>query len=782
MSAESQKIQTNLKSAIMALCIFGFAILILELYYTDYILIRSCRINWNWLDQWFSNPKWMVLDNLFRIRAIVLLLFAPILLFPSSKTPDKPLVTQLIKLGTAISLFFVVGLAAMLPAPNYLGQIVNIVVSLISAIMLTRLLFYFARYLKTVKADLGENVKYADGFNQMQEVITNPYSVNLRYLYNESLEQREGHINVVNPFRATSVIGNPGSGKTYGVLEEYMYQMITKGFCAVIYDYKDPTLSILAYNYLQKFKELHPDKKSAEFVYISFKDLNRTNRCNPLKNIVSSAEALDFATVILTALNRKFEEKKGDFFVESAKNYTALVIYMLGLLKNGRFQSLPHLLSLIGRKSPTSFPVIRLITIFYPDMKTLFGPFEQAFDNQVFEQLSGQLASAQIGLGSISDKELAYVMTEEPDDFAVELHVNSIESPQVICLGNNPAKDIVYGLANSVYLSRLAKTCNVKGTPCLFGVDELPTVFIKGIDNLIATGRSNLIATLLGFQDHTQIKRDYGISQADALINTVGNIFSGAVTGETSKKLSESFGEKKVKKVSKSVSQDGTVNTTFSEVRERKIPQDTIEELSQGTFVGRVCDEFTTPFPDKVFHGSIQVDKEHKKTPHQIPTLRHHSPDDFDAICRRNLIRIQNEITNLLSEVQEIADDYLLLRELTQRDGKKPINLFKFIDEPDDTANHIHLFIWLELAYKIVNDMDTLELKNDMLTFDEKFEQLLLDVYEGSITGQNLVRDSRMKLNVMDGASVKYAIEMLEGQKEDVSTHHTPFDDHGFDD
>ncbi|WP_289198925.1 type IV secretion system DNA-binding domain-containing protein [Bacteroides acidifaciens] len=770
MSAESQKYQSNIKSAVTTLYVAGLLVLLLELYYTDYGLIQALNLNWTWLDLRLIKPAWRVLDAVVKVRSIILVLFLPILLFPTTKSPDKNLFLQIgIALIGAI-LFYLAGFWVLLPPPNYVGQVLNMGVSLGAAVIVIRQLFYFARYFSGVTASLDENTRYADGFKQMQRLIENKYSVNLGYVYHENLETKNGYINVVNPFRATSVIGTPGSGKTYAILEEYMYQMIHKGFSAVIYDYKDPALSSLAYNYLQS-----AGSNQAEFVYISFKDLNRTYRCNPLKDIVSSAEALDFATVILTALNKKFEEKKGDFFVESAKNYTALVIYLLGLLKGGRYQSLPHLLSLIGRKSATSFPVIRLIAIFYPDMKTLFGPFEQAFDNEVFEQLSGQLASAQIGLGSIADKELAYVMTEDPEDFSVELHVNSPEKPQVICIGNNPTKDIVYGLANSVYLSRLAKICNVRGTPCLFAVDELPTVFIKGLDNLIATGRSNLIAVLLGFQDDAQMIRDYGNHFADAMIKTIGNTFSGAVVRETAKKLSESFGEKKVKKVSKTVSQDGAVSTNINEVKERRIPQDTIEELSQGTFVGRVCDEFDTPFDEKVFHGSIQVDRSHKEKPYEIPKLRNHSDEEFDSVCRRNLIRIQTETTNLLSQVQEIANDYLLLRKMTQPDAKTDQNLFSFIEDPDNEENHIHLFVWLELVYKIIDDLELLELRNDTLTFDEKFDLLLLDVFEGDITGQNLIRQYRQDMHLMDYESVKKAIEQVERQMTTVAEQYSPF-------
>lgn len=239
-------------------------------------------------------------DNL-KVRSVILLFFLPILLFPTTKSPDKNLLLQIGVMLVGGIFFYIASCWALLPPPNYIGQGFNIAVSLGAGIVVIRQLFYFARYFSRVTASLDENDKYADGFRQMQKLIDNKYSVNLRYVYRENLETKNGYINVVNPFRATSVIGTPGSGKTYAILEEYMYQMIQKGFSAVIYDYKDPALSKLAYNYLRR-----SENNNADYVYISFKDLNRTYRCNPLKNIVSSAESA--TNSILRSKRRYFTE------------------------------------------------------------------------------------------------------------------------------------------------------------------------------------------------------------------------------------------------------------------------------------------------------------------------------------------------------------------------------------------------------------------------------------------------------------------------------------------
>jgi hypothetical protein len=601
---------------------------------------------------------------------------------------------------------------------------------------------------------LDENETNASGFEQNEKLIELQNSINLKYSFIHKNKKHIGWINVLNPFRATSIVGTPGSGKTYAVLEEYMRQLTFKGFSGVFYDYKDPALSRQAYNYLMQYAEGTKNKTIPEFAYISFIDLNRTKRCNPLNGIDTSAEAVDFATVILTALNKKFAEQQGEFFVESAKTFTALAIYFLGIVHNGRFQSLPHLLSLVGRKADIVFPAFKLVSIFYPDMQMLFNPFSEAFDKNVIEQLQGQLASAQIGLGTMSDKELAWIMTEDEEhpEWNVDLDINSITHPKILCIGNASGKDIILGLACSVYLSRIAKIINKKGTPVQFFVDELPTVYIKGLDTLISTARSNKVAVVLGFQDLSQLTRDYGEKIAKVVWGTVANIFSGGVKGDSAKKLAESFGEKKVLKISKTVNSDGNVTINYQEAKEKKIPADVIEELDQGEFVGRVAGEFGYKIKNKVFYGEININPDYKKMPLEIPLLRNLTKPEQDEMTLRNLIKITNEISEMLSKVNDLAEDYNKLKAYTYKAKKKEqeqaICLETFIENPDDAEAQKHFYLWIEQAYLIIVNLRILMLKNDILSFEEKFELLLRDVYVTTSTNLQLVQEYRRRLNV----------------------------------
>ena len=130
----------------------------------------------------------------------------------------------------------------------------------------------------------------------------------------------------------------------------------------------------------------------------------------------------------------------------------------------------------------------------------------------------------------------------------------------------------IYGAALGLYNSRIVKLINKKGQlKSGIIIDELPTIYFKGLDNLIATARSNKVAVLLCFQDFPQLKRDYGDKEAAVVMNTVGNIFSGQVVGETAKTLSERFGKVLQKRQSMTLSRSDK-STSISTQLDSLIP------------------------------------------------------------------------------------------------------------------------------------------------------------------------------------------------------------------
>jgi hypothetical protein len=740
----------------------GVTLTLLELYYNNYQLFYSVNLNIRALDSYFSaHPVWSFLGENILLRLYIILIWALLLFYPNAGEKKPGAWKHVLRLLALCGAFFTLRFAYFI-LPAGAAQVVNLAGTLALTLLILRKFIYLSRYLSLGSADLSANEKNADGFAQNQELVTNEYSVNLKYEYSQGEKLHTGYANFINPFRGTITLGTPGSGKTYVSLEEFMRQFISRGYAAVIYDYKDPALSQLAYSYLRDY-QIASNEKTPKWGYISFKDLNRTYRSNPMKGITTSEEANDFADVVLLALNRNLAEKQGEFFGESAKNYTAVCIFILATLFDGKYLSLPHVLSLVGASLGDLLPIFAMMSVFYPSLKTITNTFLEAYEKNAMEQLQGQVASARIGLARMNNPLLCYVMTEsrEHPEENISLDVNDKKNPLVFCMGNDPQKDIILGLASSVYLSKLAKSTNKKGRPMLFGIDELPTVFIKGLDNLIATARSNKVAVSLGFQDYTQLIRDYTQKVADAIINTCGNLICGSVKGETARKVSESFGEKKVLKQSKTINHEGDVSVSYSEQRERKIPQDVIEELSQGVFAGRVMDEFTQRIKHKVFHGRFIIDPEWKKVRHEIPKLRNLTEQEQTAVIMRSQKEIMEEVQLFLNEAGEVAKQYdTLLKDMTMpkkagkmangklEEEKQAICLDSFVENPDDPEEQKQFALWLELAYIIINDFDALQPVNNVFDDDEKFDMLLSNTYKVEMQKVQTVKKYRKLLHL----------------------------------
>lgn len=715
----------------------SMVLILFQLYYTNYDFVLWLNVNWTWGDlHIFSNPTWMFLDTV-KTRYIIIGLSCFFVLYPTTEAKTKTLVFHILHLFVLAILFVII---FYIPRYSHLVQFLYIVASLIIWIRLLNVSKYIAAYLGFNSLSLKENQKTADGFEQSTQKIETPESVNLPYTFSYKERSINGWLNIISMFRASSVIGLPGSGKSYSFLQPMMRQLINKKFCAVVYDYKDPTLSKSAYNYWKEYLNTNSNETiQTRFGYISFKNINSTYRCNPLKNINTAAESVDAANTILVSLNPYMETKKGEFFVESAEKFTALIVYSLGLMDNGKHQSLPHILTMLTTPYQEVFPILSVLSIFVPDMGSMFSAFAGAASGGAEAQLQGQIGSAQIGLGGLADAILSFVMTEDENPtFNIDLDVNSLTEPKILCLGNDPTKDKVYGLANSVYLSRIAKIINKKGTPCLFAVDELPTVYVKGIDNLIGTARSNKVAVALGYQDYSQIKRDYGDKIANTVINTSANIFAGAVKGETAKVLSDSFGDKTVLRKTTSKDSSGSISSSYAEHKEKRLPIDKIEELSQGEFVGRVVDTFTDKIAHKVFHGTIHIDKSYNEEPYEIPKLRDWSDEEIIRNTQLNLIKVKNEVADLLAQANEAAAAYSTLDKITYIHPLKEQNfaLEKFINSPNQV---IHLAIWCEAAFFVIFAIEKLHLVNDLLDRREKIQLLIRSLWTKSAEYEKIV-------------------------------------------
>lgn len=456
-----------------------------------------------------------------------------------------------------------------------------------------------------------------ESFMQETRLLKNPYSVNLPTKFYYQKKWHKGWINVVNPFRATIVLGTPGSGKSFAVVNNFLKQQIEKGFAIYCYDFKYPDLSTIVYNHLIKNKDKYP--KGVKFYVINFDDPMRSNRCNPIHPdfMTDIADAYESAYTILLNLNKTWIQKQGDFFVESPIILLAAIVWFLKIYENGKYCTFPHAIEFLNRNYEDIFPILTS----YRELENYLSPFMDAWKGGAQDQLQGQIASAKIPLSRMISPQLYWVMTG--NDFTLD--INNPEHPKILCVGNNPDRQNIYGAALGLYNSRIVKLINKKNMlKSGVVIDELPTIYFKGLDNLIATARSNKVAVCLGFQDFSQLKRDYGDKEAAVVMNTVGNIFSGQVVGETAKTLSERFGKVLQKRQSISINRQD-VSHSFNTQMDSLIPPSKISTLTQGMFVGAVSDNFDERIDQKIFHAEIVVDTKavahEEKTYKPIPVL-----------------------------------------------------------------------------------------------------------------------------------------------------------------
>lgn len=497
-----------------------------------------------------------------------------------------------------------------------------------------------------------------ESFQQETQLLYNEYSVNLPTKFYYQGNWHQGWINVVNPFRATIVLGTPGSGKSYAVVNNYIRQHIEKGFSMYIYDFKFDDLSTIAYNHLLSHSDAYTVKP--KFYIINFDDPRKSHRCNPLNpNFMTDiSDAYEAAYTIMLNLNRSWIQKQGDFFVESPIILLAAIIWFLKIYENGRYCTFPHAIELLNKKYEDVFTILTS----YSELENYLSPFMDAWQGGAQDQLQGQIASAKIPLSRMISPQLYWVMTG--DDFSLD--INNPNEPKILCVGNNPDRQNIYSAALGLYNSRIIKLINKKGQlKSSVIIDELPTIYFRGLDNLIATARSNKVSVCLGFQDFSQLTRDYGDKESKVIQNTVGNIFSGQVVGETAKTLSERFGKVLQKRQSISINRNDT-STSISTQLDSLIPASKISTLTQGFFVGAVSDNFDERIQQKIFHSEIVVDSvklsQEMQNNQDIPLIRSFiDQEDNDSMTKQiqdNYKEIKADILSIITnEMDRIKND-----------------------------------------------------------------------------------------------------------------------------
>jgi hypothetical protein len=559
-------------------------------------------------------------------------------------------ISVLLIIGT--QLFFLNWWILYLPLPILANVAFYISTLTIGYICMMMAGLYMSRLLKNSLMDDVFNIEN-ESFMQETRLMENEYSVNLPTKFWYKKKQWDGWINIVNPFRATIVLGTPGSGKSYAVVNNFIKQQIEKGFAMYIYDFKFDDLSTIAYNHLLKHRDKY--KVAPKFYVINFDNPRKSHRCNPINPafMTDISDAYESAYTIMLNLNRSWIQKQGDFFVESPIILLAAIIWYLKIYKDGKYCTFPHAIEFLNKKYSDTFTILTS----YTDLENYLSPFMDAWEGGAQDQLQGQIASAKIPLSRMISPQLYWVMSG--DDFTLD--INNPEAPKILCVGNNPDRQSIYSAALGLYNSRIVKLINKKGQlKSSVIIDELPTIYFRGLDNLIATARSNKVAVCLGFQDYSQLNRDYGDKEAKVIQNTVGNIFSGQVVGETAKNLSDRFGKVLQLRQSMTINRQDK-STSLSTQMDSLIPASKISNLTQGVFVGAVSDNFEERIEQKIFHAEIVVDnakvavetKAYKMIPEIASFVDSDGNDNMKREIDKNYNRIKQEVAQIIADEME---------------------------------------------------------------------------------------------------------------------------------
>ena len=496
-----------------------------------------------------------------------------------------------------------------------------------------------------------------ESFDQNQELVESVTSINIPYVFRYKKKNNKGWINI-NPFRGTMVIGVPGSGKSFGIINPAIRQMIAKNFCLCIYDFKFPDLGKIAY-YHYLLKKSTDENYKHNFYVINLDDVEKSKRINPFKKeyIGTLAEAQEMAESMVSALQKGGASAGGgseQFFTQSAINFLSSCIYFFATLENGKYSDLPHLLSFMNRSYKEIFD--SLFT--HEELHSLLSPFKSAYDNKAFDQLEGQVGTLKIFLSRLATKESFWVFSGDE----VELKITDKENPSIVILASDPGTQDINSALYSSVLNRILRLINSKeNMPGGIIADEFPTIYIHKIDNVVATARSNRVAVILGLQEIPQLKQFYKKEVADTISSIVGNILSGAARDKnTLEWLEKMFGKIKQKTYSQSISQQGTT-TSINEKMDFMIPAGKIAALRTGEMVGMIAqgeENDTEEYKTSAISGKINLDmtkiKEEEKNYIKMPTYYSFKDklgaDRKEDVLMTNFRRINKEIEILVNE------------------------------------------------------------------------------------------------------------------------------------
>ena len=532
-------------------------------------------------------------------------------------------------------------------------NIAYIILSIIGAILINSALDNISKRIKSNFMKDRFNIEN-ESFEQCEEKVETEYSVNIpmKFFYNR--KWHNGWLNICNCFRGTFVIGTPGSGKSFSVINYFIRQHSAKGFAEVVYDFKFPELAKIAYYNYQKNKQLGKIPNNFKFNVINFSDIEYSRRINPLKReyIEILADATETAEALYESLQKGDKGSGGnsDFFKTSAVNLLAASIYFWSRYENGKYSDLPHVLAFLNQEYDVLFKVL----FSEPELKSLVSPFEAAYKSGAVDQLEGQMASLKVQLSRLATKESFWVFSG--NDF--NLKVSDKTDPSYLIIANNPKTQSMNSALNALIINRLTRLVNTKGNyPTSIIVDECPTLYFYQLATLLSTARSNKVSICLGLQELPQLEEQYGKATAKTITSIIGNTLSGqAKAPETLDWLQKLFG--KVKQVKEGVTirrNETTIN--MNEQMDFVIPASKISSLQAGTLVGQVALDFGQEdnFPTAMYHCKTNLDlkkiKKEEEAYKELPKVYNFgTADNREKLLQKNFKRIYDEVETVIEQ------------------------------------------------------------------------------------------------------------------------------------
>lgn len=505
-----------------------------------------------------------------------------------------------------------------------------------------------------------------ESFEQTTELINTEYSVNIPMSFYYKKRRHKGWVNIVNPFRGSLIIGTPGSGKTFTLVNSYIRQMAAKGFSLAVYDYKFPDLARLTYYHFVKAKMKGALPEEAKFNVVNFANVEKSIRLNPIKSeyINTLAAAGETAQALIEALKKGANSEGGgneQFFTQSAVNFVASVLYFFSKYENGKYSDLPHVISFMN----SSYEDIFTVLYTNQELHSLLSPFRTAYVNKAFEQLEGQIGTAKVQISRLATKESFWVLTEEDGCEPINLKISDTENPSYLVIANSPETQEINSALNALMLNRLVRLINSKGNrPSAIIIDELPTLYFYKIANLLSTARSNKVAVVLALQELPQLKAAYGRNGSEEICSVIGNVFSGSARNkETLDWLEKLFG--KVKQLKTNLSIDRNKQTvSLNENMDFLIPASKIASLQAGEFVGQIALDFGITEEEMKsisFHCRAElplrtIKKEEENFFDTPDFYKFNSQQEQDSILMANYERINKEVSLMIERIVYEAD------------------------------------------------------------------------------------------------------------------------------